>query len=315
MKKHNFSFDLSSLSTYTDEVGGLLLTEAVAKAKTAEACYIQSGIKGSQAINLLSSTLNVQPGTCGWNTSGTTTFTQRDIVVCPYKVNESLCPADLNSYWAGQFLNAGSYNEQVPFEQQIAKLKQEQISMFIENKIWQAATSASGGTDCFNGLLKLTSTAVTSSEKVNFTPTGSTSAITSSNALTQVDLLIASLPDAVLNRTDLVIMMSNQAYRNYVVALRTANYFHYTPEGAGVDFTTYHPATNIRVMGVPGLSGSNRVILAPSSEIVIGVDLMDDSERLDMFYSKDFDEVRVRCNFKLGVNIAFPENIVSNGLA
>ena len=315
MKKHNFSFDLSSLQTYTDELGGLLLTEAVAKAKTAEACYIQSGIKGTQAINLLSSTLNVSAGGCGWSPSGTTTFTQRDISVCAYRVNEALCPADLNTYWAGQFLNAGSYNESVPFEAQIAKLKQEQISMFIENKIWQAATSASGGTDCFNGLLKLTSTAVTSSEQVNFTPTGTTAAITSSNALTQVDLLIASLPDAVLNRTDLVVMMSNQAYRNYVVALRTANYFHYTPEGAGVDFITYHPATNIKVIGVPGLSGSNRVILAPASEVVIGVDLMDDSERLDMFYSKDFDEVRVRCNFKLGVQIAFPDNIVSNGLA
>lgn len=313
MKKHNFSFDLNSLQTYTDEVGGLLLTEAVAKAKTAEACYIQSGIKGSQAINLLSSTLNVQDGTCGWNASGSTTFTQRDITVCAYKVNESLCPADLNNYWAGQFLNAGSYNESVPFEQQIAKLKQEQISMFIENKIWQAATSASGGTDCFNGLLKLTSTAVTPSEQVNFT-SGSV-AITSSNALAQVDLLISYLPDAVLNRDDLVVMMSNQAYRNYVVNLRTSNYFHYTPEQAGKDFVTYHPATNIKVMGVPGLLGSNRVILAPANEVVIGVDLMDDSERLDMFYSKDFDEVRVRCNFKLGVNIAFPENIVSNGLA
>lgn len=313
MKKHNFSFDLNSLQTYTDEVGGLLLTEAVAKAKTAEACYIQSGIKGTQAINLLTSTLNVVDGTCGWSPSGQTTFSQRDISVCAYKVNEALCPADLNTYWAGQFLNAGSYNESVPFEQQIAKLKQEQISMFIENKIWQAATSASGGTDCFNGLLKLTSTAVTPSEQVNFVP--SPSALTSSNALAVVDALIAVLPDAVLDRNDLVVMMSNQAYRNYVVALRTANYFHYTPEGAGVDFVTYHPATNIKVMGVPGLSGSNRIILAPASEVVIGVDLMDDSERLDMFYSKDFDEVRVRCNFKLGVQIAFPENIVSNGLA
>lgn len=313
MKKHNFSFDLNSLQTYTDEVGGLLLTEAVAKAKTAEACYIQSGIKGTQAINLLTSTLNVVDGTCGWSPSGQTTFSQRDISVCAYKVNEALCPADLNTYWAGQFLNAGSYNESVPFEQQIAKLKQEQISMFIENKIWQAATSASGGTDCFNGLLKLTSTAVTPSEQVNFVP--SPSALTSSNALSVVDSLIAVLPDAVLDRNDLVVMMSNQAYRNYVVALRTANYFHYTPEGAGVDFVTYHPATNIKVLGVPGLSGSNRIILAPASEVVIGVDLMDDSERLDMFYSKDFDEVRVRCNFKLGVQIAFPENIVSNGLA
>ena len=33
MKKHNFSFDLTGLNTYTDEVGGLLLSESIVKAQ------------------------------------------------------------------------------------------------------------------------------------------------------------------------------------------------------------------------------------------------------------------------------------------
>ena len=103
---------------------------------------VQPGIKGSQAINLLDSNLVVQDGTCGWNSSGSTIYTQRDITVCDYKVNEALCPKDLNDYWLGQLLTPGSYNETVPFEQQIAELKTAQISQYIENLIWQASSAS-----------------------------------------------------------------------------------------------------------------------------------------------------------------------------
>ena len=62
LKRYDMGFNLAGLATYTDETGGLLLAEAIVKAKTAELGYVQSGIKGTQAINLLTSTLNVQDG-------------------------------------------------------------------------------------------------------------------------------------------------------------------------------------------------------------------------------------------------------------
>jgi len=312
-KKYNFSFDLSGLATYTDELGGLLLAEAIVKAKTAEIGYVQSGIKGTQAINLLTSTLNVQDGSCGWNASGTTTFTQRDITVCDYKVNEALCPRDLNNYWAGQFLNAGSYNESVPFEQQIADLKVKQIQKFVEDTLWTALPAASGGTDCFTGFYYMFNN-VSGNTGVNIVA-APTTGLTNSTMLTAVDEVIEALPDAVQEDTDLVVMMSMANYRKYVVNLRTANYFHYSPEEAGTEFITFHPGTNIRVVGIPGLNGKNQIVCGKTSQLIIGTDLMDDSEKLEMFYSKDNDEVRVRANFKIGAQIPFPENWASNGLA
>lgn len=301
-------FDLAGLSTYTDETGGMLLAEAIVKAKTAELGYVQSGVKGSQSINLLTSTLNVQSGSCGWSPSGDTTFTQRDITVCAYKVNESLCPADLNDYWAGQFLNAGSYNETVPFEEQIASLKVKQIQKYVEDKLWNA--SVSGG-DCYDGFATLFSTGYT--EPINFV-TGPT-APSSTTMLTCVDEVISALPDKVQEDDDLLVMMSMANYRLYVINLRTANYFHYSPEEAGTEFITFHPGTNIRVVGIPGMSGSNSIVCGKSSQLVIGTDLMTDSERLDIFYDRNDDEVRVRCNFKVGAQIPFPSNWAGNGLA
>lgn len=310
-KKYEFGFNLSSLDTYTDEVGGELIRRAILEGETAKIIKVQPGIKGSQAINLLDSNLVVQDGTCGWDASGSTIYTQRDIAVCDYKVNEALCPKDLNDYWLGQLLTPGSYNETVPFEQQIAELKTAQISQYIENLMWQATS----GSTCFSGFKELFAQSASTQSTVTggIVVTGQT-ALSATTALSQIDSLIEVIPDDIVNRTDLVIFMSHANYRKYLINYRTANYYHFNPENAYEEFKTFHPATNILVHPVGGLNGSNLIVLAPAGYMVMGVDLMSDSETLQMFYSKDFDEVRVRSNFKIGVQIAWPQFVITNGL-
>jgi hypothetical protein len=303
--KYEFGFNLSSLSTYTDEVGGELMRKAILEGETAKIIKVQPGVKGSQAINLLDSTLVVQDGSCGWNASGSTKYSQRDITVCQYKVNEALCPQDLNDYWLGQLLTPGSYNETVPFEEQISILKTQQISQYIENQIWGASSAST----CFSGFKEL----INNTADV-ITVTG-TSALTSSNALAQIDLLVEAIPDDIVDRTDLVVFMSHANYRKYLINYRTANYYHFNPEDSYANFKTFHPATNILVHPVGGLNNSNKIVLAPAGYMVLGVDLMSDAETLKMFYSVDFDEVRLRSNFKVGVQIAWPQYVIQNGLS
>ena len=310
-KKYDFGFNLSSLATYTDEVGGELIRRAILEGETAKIIKVQPGVKGSQAINLLNSTLVVQEGTCGWNSSGSTIYTQRDIQVCQYKVNESLCPADLNNYWLGQLLTPGSTPETVPFEAQISELKVAQISQSVENLMW----GASSADTCFSGFKELVAQQGSGTTTVTggIVVTGS-SALTSTNALAQVDLLVEAIPDDIVDRTDLVVFMSHANYRKYLINYRTANYYHYNPESSYEDFKTFHPATNILVHPVGGLNGSNLLVLMPAGYAVMGVDLLSDQETLKMFYSVDFDEVRLRSNFKIGVQLAWPNFVITNGL-
>jgi hypothetical protein len=311
-KKYDFNFNLSSLATYTDQVGGELIRKAILEGETAKIIKVQPGVVGSQAINLLNSNLYVQDGTCGWDASGTTIYTQRNIQTCQYKVNESLCPRDLTDYWVGQLLQPGDYNETVPFEEQISILKTQQISQYCENLMWQASSAST----CFSGFLELTAQLGSTQTTVTggIVVTGQT-ALTSTSALTQVDVLIEQIPDDVVNRTDWVVFMSHANYRKYLINYRTANYYHFNPENSYQDFKTFHPATNILVHPVGGLSGSNRLVLAPAGYMVLGVNLMSDAETLKMFYSADFDEVRLRSNFSLGVQIAWPQYVITNGLA
>jgi hypothetical protein len=310
-KKYDFGFNLSSLATYTDEVGGELMRKAILEGETAKIIKVQPGVKGSQAINLLDSTLVVQEGACGWNSSGSTTYTQRDITVCQYKVNEALCPQDLNDYWLGQLLTPGSYNETVPFEEQISILKTQQISQYIENQIW----GASSATTCFSGFKELFAQSGSTESTVTggIVVTGQT-ALSATTALSQVDALVEVIPDDVVDRTDWVVFMSHANYRKYLINYRTANYYHFNPEDSYQNFKTFHPATNILVHPVGGLNNTNTIVLAPAGYLVLGVDLMSDAEQLKMFYSVDFDEVRLRSNFKVGVQVAFPQFVITNGL-
>lgn len=313
-KKYDFNFNLSGLAPYTDQVGGELLRKAILEGETAKIIHVQPGVVGSQAINLLNSNLVVQEGTCGWDASGSTIYTQRNIATCQYKVNESLCPRELSSYWLGQLLQPGDYNETVPFEEEISILKTQQISQYCENLMW----GADSGTTCFSGFKQLFRPATGANSGSTVTGgiviTGQ-SAIASATALSQVDALIEAIPDDVVNRTDWVVFMSHAAYRKYLINYRTANYYHYNPESSYEDFKTFHPATNILVHPVGGLNGSNLVCLVPAGYMVLGVNLMSDSETLKMWYAVDFDEVRVRSNFNLGVQIAWPQYVITNGLS
>lgn len=311
-KRHDFSFNLSGLATYTDQVGGELMRKAILEGETAKIIKVQPGVVGSQAINLLNSNLVVQEGTCGWDASGSTIYTQRNITTCQYKVNESLCPRELSDYWLGQLLQPGDYNETVPFEEEISILKTQQISQYCENLIW-GATSAS---TCFSGFKELFARQGTGATTVTggIVVTGQTP-IASTTALSQVDALIEQIPDDVVDRTDWVVFMSHANYRKYLINYRTANYYHYNPESSYEDFKTFHPATNILVHPVGGLNGSNLVCLVPAGYMVLGVNLLSDAETLKMWYAVDYDEVRLRSNFNLGVQIAWPEYVITNGLS
>ena len=43
--------------------------------------------------------------------------------------------------------------------------------------------------------------------------------------------------------------------------------------------------------------------------------MMDDAERFELWYSKDFNEYRLAIQFNLGLQVAFPDEIVIGGVA
>ena len=311
----NFNYDLGGLSAYVDQLSSDIISEAVLSPVSMSYVNVIPGIKGTQNVNLLEETLSVQTGTtCGWNDAGDVTFTAVPLAVQALKVNQSLCLEQLNTLWLGQYLNAGSYNEQAPFEQAIVDLQTKQIKRYNEDLIW----NASSGTSTFSGYIELLNNTAGVVKLTGATAlcsvTGSSTVEKANAVLTQVDNIINALDRNIYDRDDIVIFMSQQQFKCYLVALRNVNNFHFTEPTLGQVYETFHPQTKYKVVGVPGLNGSSLIAAAPMQYFLVGVDLMSDEDSFRSWWSQDFQEVRIMSAWKLGTAIAFPQFFVTNGL-
>ena len=323
LSKLNFSYDLGGLASYTDQLNSDIISEAVLTPVTMEYVNVIPGIKGTQNVNLLSETLSVQTGTtCGWNNAGDVTFTVAPVTVQSLKVNQSLCLQELNTLWLGQYLNAGSYNENAPFEAAIIDLQTKQIKRYNENLLW----GATSGTNTFSGFKEIfASASFTADGGVKLTGQTALCSVTGSSAvekanavLAQVDNLINSMSADIYDRDDIIIFMSQTQFKCYLTAVRNVNNFYIDSAAVGKVgsvYSIFHPQTNYKVVGVPGLNGSDLIVLGSQQYFLVGVDLTSDEDSFRAWWSQDFQEVRIMAAWKLGTAIAFPQFFVTNGLS
>jgi hypothetical protein len=132
--------------------------------------------------------------------------------------------------------------------------------------------------------------------------------------LTQVDNLIENLDRNVYDRDDIIIYMSQQQFKCYLTAIRNVNNFHFSEPNLGQVYEVFHPQTNYKVVGVPGLNGSDLIVIGPMQYMIVGTDLQSDEDTYRSWFSVDFQETRMMAAWKIGTTVAFPEFFVTNGL-
>ena len=309
------AFNVTGLTDYTNEQSTELVVKSLFGGKTAAvlqaAGQVQVGIKSAEALNILSSDVFFQADGCGYNASGNTTFTQRNITVGKIKVEETLCPKTLEAKWMQTQIAAGS-PEDVPFEEQIGNEKADRIAKLLEVAMWQGDTGTGNtnpNTNRFDGFNKVIDDAAAS---VDGNTTSATS-ITTSNIEGLIDDMYNALPADIADADDLVLFVGIDTFKKYTTALREANLFHYAADSAGMEIVI--PATNMKLIAVGGLNGTNRMFAGRLSNFFVGTDLANEEEDYRFWYSQDNDEVRFRATMKYGVQIAFPDQLVEFTLA
>jgi hypothetical protein len=311
------AFSVGSLANYTKENEALLVTSSVLGAKTAalikSAGNVMVGVKSAETINIMDTDAFFQAGgTCGWNASGTTSFTQRTVTVGKIKVQESLCPKALESKYLQKALPTGSQYDSIPFEQEFSDKKAKTIAAQLETAIWQGDTaSANGNLNKFDGFIKLIGAAsgVIDANTSTFISGAPLSSITPANVISLFDGVYRAIPAKVVSADDMVIVCGMDTFRTYTVALKNANMFQYAVDvKADAEFVL--PGTSIRVVALQGLNGTNDVYAMRLSNLFLGTDLLNEEEKFEIFYAKEADEVRFAAEFKMGVNIAFPDEVV-----
>jgi len=308
------ALDLTGLTNYVKENEQQLATSLVFAPKTAKlieaAGNVQVGIKSSEKINLMETDAVFQAGgTCGFSSSGTTAFTQRALTPGKIKVNESICPKSFEAKYTQKALRAGSMYDYMPFADEYTSKKIAVIGEALEVGLWQGdTTSLNAQLNKFDGLLKLIAPAGVPVAGVIDGNPGNVAALSTSTIIAAVDEVYTLIPADIVSNGDVVIFAGMDAFRMYTVALKAANLFHYAAES--VDFEIVIPGTSVKLIAVNGLNGTDKLIATRMSNLYLGVDLLNEEERFELFYAKEADEMRFVAEFKMGVQYAFPTEIV-----
>ena len=311
--------NLSNLTKYTDQLATDLIAKAVLKGRTIDTgISVQPDVKYKASLNILNSTLSAAATSCGMSATGSVVLSQRDLEVCPLTVFEDVCLNDLEDYWTGKLMRAGSYNEQIPFEQLYTEDKVRKIQALSEDLFWKGSKNgnnvtgqgaASGNLALCDGILNLLH--FTSATSSVITP-GITASFTKATAIDIIDSIIsafnASATDA-LGEDNLNIYISYPNFTLLTQALRDANFFHYDANQGDFRINGYL-GTAFNVIAVRGLNGSNRIVCTPAANLYFGTDMLNDYETFEVFYYQKDDKVYFRSKWKQGAQVAFPEFVV-----
>lgn len=333
---YNSTVITSALTKYVDELSMDLVREMVLQGRTQQFISVQTGVKYADALNIMTSNLVVQPAGCGLiSASGSVTLTQANLQVCPLMVEEQICMLGNNSleqYWTGMSMKKGSYYDELGpevFAKQYVADKVDKIQGVIDDLIWVGSSTGvtystdSNMTQC-NGFLKLIDTTYKNSV-YTVGATNSTfpisngytfsGAITTNNAIDVVDAMASTLPQDLWDQDDLILFLSYAQFRTYVRALRGSNPIAYNfpalESDGSLAYSIYHPGTNIRLVATRGLKGSTRMILTSAKNLYFGTDLQTDYESFRIWKSEDFNSIFFRAIWKQGVQIAYPQYVVS----
>lgn len=312
-------FTVSALSTYTRENADKILAASITGAETLKVpgISIQAGIKNADKIMLFANTAPFQAGgTCAFNASGTTTFSDVTLTVSKLKWQDTFCPEDLENKFLSTKLAPGSNYDSLPFEQLIMDNVTQNIAFSMEKTIWQGDTTLTNLTDLkqFDGWLKK----IDAGSPISAT---SQASITTSNVIGIFDEIYTLIPAALLNNPakPLIAFCGWDTFRTLMIAEKNSNKYHYEVGEASKTGEYVMPGSGLTVKAVHGLdvvSGSkasygNRIITTYAANLFFGTDMANEYEEAKVWYSPDDQNVKASIKWKAGCQVAYTTEIVS----
>jgi hypothetical protein len=313
------ALSFSGLSTYTKQNVKPLLTSAVFGATTQKMILdngvVLTGVKGPTQIPLMDTDAFFQTDACGYSPSGTTTFSGRVLTPGKIKLEETICVKDLEQYFTLEALRAGSTYEEfqsADFAAAYLAKKNARIASQLETAIWQGSTaSTNANLNKFQGLQALIAGGSPVDANVSaYTGVATITTVTQSNVIAATEGIYKAIPAAILAKGDAKIFVGDDWFRLLVMAYRAEKLFLYQANETA-DRRFVLPATSVEVVGVNGLNTTGDAYAMSLSNMVLGLDLVEEDQSYKLWWSEDQNEIRSRVAFKLGTQVAFTNEVVS----
>jgi hypothetical protein len=297
-----FGFDISALPAYTDQLSLDLISKAVLKTDLLDYVDLRSGFtSGTVAINLVDADLPVSALSCGWTSDGEVTYSQVNVTIESLQSKTEMCIEDLRSVYQSAFMNAGTGNDFLPFEEVISESYADKLRKYNEGFLINGFGSTTG--------LKAQITSANGAQLQGGVP----AAWTATNAVEQALDLYDAIDEAVKDRDDLIMVVSPDAYRALVRGLVASNLFHY--DSVSGNDVVILPGTNITVVKSSGLVGSDYKFAGPGKMILAATGLTDELDNFRFFYDEASDVMKFRAAWRLGVGVGEVNLFATNDMA
>lgn len=302
-------FTVSSLTNYVDQSSTELIAAAQFKSETATLASIQTGVKSTAALQILSVSPIPQDGsTCGFTASGDVTFSQRNIEAKSVKYEDSLCPKALEAKWTQILLRAGQNYTEADIPAMVMDEIIKSVNARNETADWQGNTSSgSAYLKIYDGLIKIINNATG-------VVTATASTYNTTNCRTIVANILTNIPAALKGDPDVKIFMGYDAAEVYRQKLMNDDLYH-VPAGTGRPLLAEGSVIEIvPVHGLDGLytvSGQACIFAMKASNMYLGVDMQGEEEQARMWVDgSDMETVKYRVAFRRGWQIALPTEVV-----
>lgn len=286
-------------SQYNGNLAGEIFIEAFKKADTIgkQAITVLPNVIGSGYLPTLTNTAQLAAYSCGFDTTGAVTYTDKEVATKKYEIKNEFCKDKFHQTF--QAMQAGLYgaSNDIPATIQDAILLSlvERMGELVDDQIW----NGNGATGSFAGLLPQF---VADGAVLDIVGTASTVA----NVQAELQKVYLTIPEEIVGESDLIMAVSPNVARNYKLS-QIGNYMVGSPVGdKELDFI------GVRVVSIAGLP-SNTILAYRTKNIGFLTGLEADMNNVTI---KDMDEsdlsgnVRTKIVFTAGVGYSFGAEIV-----
>lgn len=290
--------NISLTTTYAGAVAGGYIRNAFIANDSLQFLTVKENIDYKQVVRKLVDEITFAAPTCDFTPTGTVTLTERIITLEKFQVQRSLCKNDFISDWDAREAQNGN----LPGSLSDSLIDNMLAGIAAKNEVvvWQGVNGTAGEYDGFLTLFDADATVNKVAAPV---------AITSSNVIAKIQLLIAESPTAVKRSTEKpIIYMAYNVWEAYM----------YSQIGAGfATYLTNGPAVQPTFMGMyeiaicPGLP-DNAMVMAQRSNLWFGTNLLNDWNNISVLDMEDRDlseNVRFSAKFFAAVQYGFGNEI------
>jgi hypothetical protein len=273
-------------------------------------------VKYREVIQKIAVANIVNDASCDFTTSGSVALTERLITPKELQVNLQLCKQNFVQSWEALQLGYSAFDE-IPksFTDYLISYVGGNVAQATEISIWQGVNATNGQ---FGGFQTTLSASVAAADGVISAKSGSTvisGSIDSSNVISVLNNVVATIPNTVYGKEDLLLYVPTNVAKAYQQALA----------GGAVGANGWNNQMNvgdkpfnfngIEIVLCPGMSDS-KVVAAQKSNMFFGTGLLSDYNEVKVLDMSDIDgsqNFRIIMRYTAGTQVGILSDVVYYG--